>query len=456
MAGNLKVLKCGLKTDDPDLTALENCAGPLLRARDCRGPFAGTRHNARMLTVDAAYRLIVHSVVPREPVSTPLGDAQGLALAGAITSGADSPPFDKSMMDGYAVRAVDIVPGIELPVVGEIHAGQTFAGDFSGAGVIRIMTGAPIPAGADAVVRIEETELVSSTAEQRVRIKIGPLRPGRDVVPRGQSMRRGETVLPAGRILRAAEIGLLAELGCSTIAVRPRPTVAVIATGDELVPVDASPGPAQIRNTNEPMLAAQVRQAGGVARPLGIVRDDAAALEARIRQGLEADILCLSGGVSAGKKDLVPAALEACGVEQVFHKLAMKPGKPLWFGRLPAARSQDGRPRWIFGLPGNPVSSMVCFDLFVRTALRRLQGIDPAIPIAVPARIGTNLAFKDDRPTWLPVRVEWGAEGPLVYPVGWRGSSDLRATVEAHGTAHFPAGERQYVTGDAVSFFPWS
>lgn len=406
-----------------------------------------------MLTVDAAYRLIIHSVTPREPVPVPLAEAHGLVLAGAIQSDTDSPPFDKAMMDGYAVRSIDVAAGAEFPVTAEILAGRAFEGALQAGEAIRIMTGAPIPKGADGVVRVEDTETLADGG--RVRLRIPSLKSGRDIVPRGQSMRAGETVLPAGRVLRAPEIGLLAELGRAAVTVRPRPSIAVIATGDELVPVDAKPGPAQIRNTNEPMLAAQIQQCGAEPRPLGIARDDADDLQARIQQGLESDIVCLSGGVSAGKLDLVPAALAACGVEKVFHKLAMKPGKPLWFGRLPAERSPDRKSRWIFGLPGNPVSSMVCFDLFVRTAIRRLQGIDPATPIAIPARIGTNLAFKDDRPTWLPVRVEWGAEGPLVYPVGWRGSSDLRATVEAHGTAHFPAGERQYVAGDAVSFFPW-
>lgn len=406
-----------------------------------------------MLTVEDAYARILAAIAPREAVQLPLNEALGLALAEAVVSDVDSPPFDKSMMDGYAVRAVDVAAGVELPVVAEVIAGTTFGGMLGAGEAVRIMTGAPIPGGADAVVRVEDTETLDDG--RRVRVNLGSLKPGRDIVPRGQSMRAGETVLPAGRSLRACEVGLLAELGRGRVSVRPRPSVAVIATGDELVPIDALPGPAQIRNTNEPMLVAQIRQSGAWVWPLGIARDTASDIENRIRTGLHADILCLSGGVSAGKLDLVPAALKACGVEEVFHKLAMKPGKPLWFGVLPAERSPDRKSRAIFGLPGNPVSSMVCFDLFVRTALRRLQGIEPATPTAIPARIGTDLAFKDDRPTWLPVRVEWTPAGPVVHPVGWRGSSDLRATVAAHGTAHFPAGERNYVAGDAISFYPW-
>lgn len=412
-----------------------------------------SNYTSGMLTVEQAFETIVAAVTPRDPLPLPLNEALGLTLAENVVSGVDSPPFDKSMMDGYAVRAADVAAGVELPVVAEIMAGSLFRGEIAAGQAVRIMTGAPIPAGADGVVRVEDTE--SLEEGRRVRIRLASLKAGRDIVPRGQSMRAGETVLPEGRILRASEIGLLAELGHGRVLVRPRPTVAVIATGDELVPVEAVPGPAQIRNTNEPMLTAQIRQCGAWVWPLGIARDLSAEIENRVRAGLQADILCLSGGVSAGKLDLVPAALAACGVVEKFHKLAMKPGKPLWFGELPAERSPDRKSHWIFGLPGNPVSSMVCFDLFVRTALRRLQGIDPAQPTPIPARIGTDLAFKDDRPTWLPVRVEWSADGPVVHPVGWRGSSDLRATVEAHGTAHFPAGERQYHRGDAVAFFAW-
>jgi molybdopterin molybdotransferase len=407
-----------------------------------------------MLSVDAALGLICESVTPREAIECALVEAQGLVTAAAVVSAVDSPPFDKSMMDGYAVRAADVREGAELPVVAEVTAGRVFEGPLAAGTAVRIMTGAPIPNGADAIVRVEETTSLNNG--DRVRLNLASCRVGRDIVPRGQSMRAGDAVIPAGRVLRVPEIALLAEMGHARVQVRPRPTVAIIATGDELVPIEAMPGPAQIRNTNEPMLAAQVRACGAEPRPLGIARDEASDLQRLIQKGLEADLLCLSGGVSAGKLDLVPAALAACGVEQVFHKLAMKPGKPLWFGRLPGERAGDGRARWIFGLPGNPVSSMVCFDLFVRTALRRLQGIEPATPVPIPARIGTNLAFKDDRPTWLPVRVEWSPQGPLVHPVGWRGSSDLRATVEAQGTAHFPAGEREYRVGDAIQFYAWS
>lgn len=264
----------------------------------------------------------------------------------------------------------------------------------------------------------------------------------------------GETVVSAGTRLLAPQLGLLGELGRGTVCVRSRPLVGVLATGDELVPVDERPGEGQIRNSNQTMLVAQVRQAGASGWPLGIARDKREHLKSKIAAGLKCDVLCLSGGVSAGKLDLVPSELQSAGVREVFHKVQIKPGKPVWFGVLDGGSTADGRPRYVFGLPGNPVSSMVCFELFVRTALRRLMGINPAQPIM--ARLQVEHGARGDRPTYFPARLQWTDDGLAVRPVDWRGSFDLRATAEANAMILFPAGERTYAAGEMVPVYEWS
>jgi molybdopterin molybdotransferase len=246
--------------------------------------------------------------------------------------------------------------------------------------------------------------------------------------------------------LNGACIGALAELGVVNVPVRHRPQVAILATGDELVPIEETPGPGQIRNSNESMLAAQVTSAGGIAVPLGIARDDRNELRVKIQQGLQFDILVLSGGVSAGMLDLVPSVLSETGVREIFHKVEMKPGKPVWFGRGTSL---------VFGLPGNPVSSLVCFELFTRTAIRRMMGVDPATPQPVSAAIEHDYSNRNDRPTYHPARLAPMKDGMSVKLVPWHGSSDLCGTVTANGMAVLPVETRELKTGDDVETFRW-
>jgi molybdopterin molybdotransferase len=258
--------------------------------------------------------------------------------------------------------------------------------------------------------------------------------------------------------LRPQELGALAEVGKHRLSIRPRPTDAILATGDELVPVDAKPGPGQIRNSNETMLAAQTIRAGGVAVPLGIARDDRTELRERILAGLGSDVLLLSGGVSEGTHDLVPSELASLGVRNVFHKINIRPGKPLWFGvwNRTGGTPKDGPAVcYVFGLPGNPVSSMICFELFVRSCLRRLRGIEPAEPEAVSARLTADHVARGDRPTYNPARVAWEGSGLTVTPIRWHGSSDLQATVDANAMAVFPGGDRKYSAGEPVDVILW-
>jgi molybdopterin molybdotransferase len=264
-------------------------------------------------------------------------------------------------------------------------------------------------------------------------------------------MKRGDVVLRSGGVLTPAQIGLAAEVGRAMLSVVPRPRVAILSTGDELVPAGVVPSAGQIRNSNGPLLAALTTRAGGVPVELGIARDDRVDLRAKIAEGLKADALVLSGGVSAGVLDLVPSVLEELGVQQVFHKVNVKPGKPLWFGSF---KANDGAVKSVFGLPGNPVSTLVCFELFVRPAIERLS--DKAW---LPARetqewtLLNDFVHNGDRPTYWPGIRLVIAEGKFssgVVPLEWKGSGDLRTIAEADCLICFPAGDRRYAAGETV------
>jgi molybdopterin molybdotransferase len=285
---------------------------------------------------------------------------------------------------------------------------------------------------------IERCEPAGETA---VRVP-GPVTAGLNIQPRAKEIRRGETVLKAGTRLRAPEIGLLAIVGRPSVPMHPSPRVAVLATGDELVEPDREPGPGQIRNSNAPMLVAQTASAGAHPHYLGIARDNVSHLWQLIGDGLTHDVLLLSGGVSAGKLDLVPEVLRDLGVTAHFHKVRMKPGKPVLFG----TREQT----LVFGLPGNPVSAFVCFELFVRPALRGLAGIAVGPPEFVSLPLAEDFKYGTDRPTYHPARVERCAIGEGVRPVAWQGAPDLRALTAANSLLIVPEGEHSLRAGDAV------
>jgi molybdopterin molybdotransferase len=326
----------------------------------------------------------------------------------------------------------------ELEVIEEITAGRTPTKTVGPGQAARIMTGAPMPSGADAVVMVEKCEPIRDI---NVRVP-SPVVSGQNVQPRAREMRRGEPVLVAGTELRAQEIGLLAIVGRISVLAHPAPRVAVLATGDELIEPDQSPGPGQIRNSNGPMLMAQVAAAGGQPQSLGIARDDAAHLRRLIEDGLTADMLLLSGGVSAGTLDLVPDMLRECGVTAHFHKVRMKPGKPLFFG----SRGDT----LVFGLPGNPVSSFVCFELFVRPALRRFRGLPAEPSPIVPLPLAADFPYATDRPTYHPATVERAPVGECVRPVPWHGSPDLRALTAANALLLLPEGDHLHRAGQPL------
>jgi molybdopterin molybdotransferase len=411
-----------------------------------------------MLTVQQALDAVLGTTQPLAAVYVELAQALGLVTAEESLADVDSPPFDKALMDGFAVRSADLASGeARLRILEEITAGMTPSKSVTAGSASRIMTGAPLPQGADAVVKIEDARIEADAGF--VAIRTAPVETGRHVLLRGSSLKTGQRVLPAGRLLRPQELGALAEVGKHRLLVRSRPTVAVLATGDELVPVDQKPGPGQIRNSNETLLAAQTERAGGTAVRLGVAKDNRAELRERIEAGLQCDILLLSGGVSEGARDLVPSELASIGVRNIFHKINMRPGKPLWFGvwnRPEEAAGKCGRgPAYVFGLPGNPVSSLVCFELFVRSCLRRLRGLEPAEPQPVSARLAAEHVARGERPTYNPARVTWDRGGLRVEAVPWHGSSDLQATVDANAMAVFPGGDATYSAGDAVDVIFW-
>jgi molybdopterin molybdotransferase len=367
-------------------------------------------------------------------------------LAEDVAADIDSPPFDKALVDGYAVRADD-VDGFDrrLRVGEEITAGRTPIHPLGRGEAAVITTGAPLPDGADAVVMVEKTRREGDV----VTIEGPPVAAGQNRLPRGREMRAGEVVLARGEWLNPPRIGLLASVGRTAVMVVPRPRVVVVSTGDELVEPDQVPGPGQIRNSNASMLRALAASAGSEAEVLPTAPDEPGPLLATLERGLSADVLLITGGVSAGHRDLVPGALEQLGVARVFHKVRLKPGKPLWFGVGPGRR--DGRPgTLVFGLPGNPVSGVVGSLLFVRPALDALAGREPGPDRLVKARLARPFVHRGDRPTYHPAVLRDGG----VEPLDWAGSADLRTVARADGFAAFPEGDRSYEAGEMVRFLP--
>lgn len=408
-----------------------------------------------MLTIADAFDRLFSTVAPLEPVSLALGECLGLTLADDVQSTSDSPPFDKSLMDGYAIRSADLVQGTAtLEILEVITAGRVPTRSLGAGQASQIMTGAPLPVGADFVVKIEDT------TKDGDRIRVTPNGTQSNILRRGTSVRTGDVVLRGGTKLNGSRIGALAELGRAHALVYRRPTVAILATGDELVAVDQEPGPGQIRNSNESMLVAQIQAAGAVPVPLGIARDNREDLRFKIEQGLQCDMLVLSGGVSAGTLDLVPSELAAAGVTEVFHRVEMKPGKPVWFGQRKGTEesqspSVQAKTTSVFGLPGNPVSSLVCCELFVRAALKRMMGESIATPQSIPAALEHPHSARADRPTYHPAKLTWTPAGPVVMLVPWHGSSDLCGTVAANAMAFLPGDPRQYSAGETLETIAW-
>ncbi|HEV2202328.1 MAG TPA: gephyrin-like molybdotransferase Glp [Bryobacteraceae bacterium] len=352
--------------------------------------------------------------------SVALAEADHRVLAEEIRADRDYPPFPRSARDGFAIRAAD-VPG-ELRVIGEVRAGQSFPGSVGQGEALEIMTGAPVPDGADAVVMIEHTTREGSA------VKVGRFAKGGDnITPTGEEARAGVVVLQAETPLGYAEIALLAMVGCARVRVFRRPRVAILPTGDEIVEAgEQHLGPAQIRNSNAAALAAQVRRAGGVPEVLPIARDNYESTSALVSRGLDADLLLLSGGVSAGKYDIVERVLADAGAEFFFDSVLIQPGKPVVFGRV----CRESVTKFVFGLPGNPASTMVTFELFARAAIERMQGVMHPPLRLLRAKLTREFRHKPGLTRFLPARLS--ADGSTVEPEPWKGSGDVAALARAN------------------------
>jgi molybdopterin molybdotransferase len=375
-----------------------------------------------VIPVEEALEIVLREtrVLPTEEVA--LEDAPGRVLGEDIRSDIDMPPFDRAAMDGFALRAGDVAsPPAMLTVTGEVAAGTWPDREVGPGEAIRIMTGAPVPGGATAVQQVEKTR--AQEDGQRVEI-LAAVAQGANVAPRGCEVRKGDIVLERGRVISPAAAAVLAATGHARVRVGRRPRVAALVTGDEIVDVAADPGPGQIRNSNGPAVAAQARRAGAEVRGLGVAPDRRDETVAALRDGLSADVLVVSGGVSAGDYDLVEPALEELGVALLFTRVAIKPGAPLVFGR----REQT----LVFGLPGNPVSAQVTFDLFVRAALLRMQGACVVSRPRVEVELLAPLKNRSGRKAHVPSRVRFEDGRLVARPVRSMGSGDLVAHARAN------------------------
>lgn len=385
---------------------------------------------------------------------TPLGKervhiTEGLTrvIAEEVIAGRNIPPWDNSAMDGFAVRAADVESAgedspVELRVVGDLPAGGRWHGTVGKGEAVRIMTGAPVPDGADSIVRVEDTREI--TRERIQVLQAGG--PGTDLRRAGEDIRAGDTVLTVGTEIRPAEIGMLAALNQSTVPVFLRPRVAFLTTGNELADLGEESGGDRIVSSNTYSLMAQIEEAGGIPENLGIAPDDPAEIRGRLEKGLEADVLLSSAGVSVGEYDFIKDAYQELGIAVHFSRVRMRPGQPLTFGTF------QGKP--VLGLPGNPVSSMVCFEEFVRPLIRKMVGTARPFRPEVVARAREELKKPRELTHVLRCRLvekdgEWWAE-----TTGPQGSGILSSMVKANGLMILPEGKSLVQEGEIVRVHP--
>ena len=396
------------------------------------------------LTVKKALQLVIDHCkqVKDKDLSSeviPIREAYGRILAESVYLDTDQPPFDRSMRDGYAVLSEDIQ---ELPArlkcLGEVKAGEVSSLCLKKGEALQIMTGAPVPAGADAVVMVEYTErpnsdeviiLKSSTSKSNIALK-------------GSERKVGDLLVSKGDRVSSIELGGLASVGKSQIYLFKRPTVGILTTGDELVEVDEKPGPGQIRNSNAYLLYSQVLKIGGIPKILSTATDNIKDLRNQINKGLRNDVLLISGGVSMGKYDLVEPVMSELGIQIYFESVTMRPGKPTVYAR-------KGK-QFVFGLPGNPVSTFVAFELFVNPVLKTLQGLGPGTHPIIRGRLEREVIEKSGRTTFLPAVVADQGDGVKVDPVAWKGSADIFSMVGANGLIVVPLETERLSPGDLV------
>jgi molybdopterin molybdotransferase len=376
-----------------------------------------------MLSFEEAREKVIATVrALRGPLATEtveLSRASGRILAQPVTADRDYPPFDRSIRDGFALRADDAVPGATLRCIGEIKAGSGFDGVVRPGECVQIMTGAAVPAGADAVVMIEYVSIDGDCV-----MLSRPATRGQSIVARGREARSGQQLMAAGTRLGYAEMGLAGQVGSHRVSVFKRPRAAILSTGDEVVDVSTTPGPLQVRNGNSIALEALAALTGAETELLGNAPDEKKELRRLIERGLQASVLIISGGVSMGKYDLVEMILSEVGTQFVYDSVAIRPGRPAVFGVC------RGKP--VFGLPGNPVSTMVTFELFVVPAIDVLSGAEPRPLPIFRARLTHALHEKSELTHFLPARVQTVKGEPEVSALPWQGSGDVVAIAESN------------------------
>lgn len=410
-----------------------------------------------MISVDEALEKILSHFEALEPERKPVLECLGQVLAEDICSTIDVPPLDNSAMDGYALRAEDTRGATDsspryLNVVAEVAAGSLPSAEVGVGTAIRIMTGAPLPRGADTVVPFEDTDEVSRRLSGADLSQVGihcEVSKGRNVRRRGEDICRGDLVLTDGKLLRPQEIGLLASLGLSTARVIRRPIVAILATGDELTAVEQPLSPGKIYDSNTYTVAAEVSRYGGIPRILGIGRDSVDSLTEKIELSLDADMLITSGGVSKGDYDMVKNVLAERG-DIDFWTVRMKPGKPLAFGTMAGSKEERGRRVPHLGLPGNPVSSMITFEQFARPAILKMLGCVNLAKPSVRAVVDSDIPNRDGRRMFVRVNVIERNGSYYASLTGPQGSGILTSMVRANGLAVIPESRELVRAGDTI------
>lgn len=416
-----------------------------------------------MIPVSEALRIVLERAPAAPPEEIPISRAAGRVLREAVRADRDFPPFDRASVDGYAVRAADLASGeARLRLSGLSRAGRSPQFVVRPGRAAAVMTGAPMPEGADTAIPVEHTEeedgfvrwprpRPEAAGSAGAGAVASPPSRGSRITRRGAEAAAGSLLLAPGARLTAAGVGLLAAVGRTRVSVGRRPSAAVVSTGDELAhPSARRIGPARIRDANSWLLAARCRAYGLETRRLGIVRDEPEALAAAIRRGLEAEMLFLSGGVSAGRFDHVEEVLAAAGVRLLVTAVAIRPGKPFVFG----AAEPPGR-TLVFALPGNPASALTTFEVFAGPAIRRFEGLAAPEPAVVRARLREALPAAGPRRAYLPARLAFRPDGsPEVFPIRSRGSGDLSALALANGLVILPEGEGPTRRGEEVAVLP--
>jgi len=395
-----------------------------------------------MISVEEALDKILSHIKPLGAEKVSLLETLGRVIAEDICASRDIPPYDNSGMDGYAVRGTDIERAsqdqpVRLEVIEDLPAGFVASRTVGKGQAIRIMTGAPLPKGANVIVPVEETK-----KENGFVLILRAIPPGEHVREAGEDVKKGDLVISRGDVIRPAEVGMLASLVRSSIFVYQRPLVAILCTGEELVDVDEKLDDVKIISSNSYTLASQVKDCGAIPIQLGIARDRKIDIEEKFRQGLRADVLISSAGISVGDYDLVKDVLKGLGMEMVFWKVAMKPGKPLAFGTI------EGKP--VFGLPGNPVSSMVSFEQFVRPSLLKMMGHRQLFRPVIEATLKEDIRKEPGRRHFIRAQVSFEKDGYFVTVTGSQGSGILKSMVRANGLIVIPEDREIVRAGERV------